>query len=89
MLMYCRDHPYQVFGCRRRNGSSCCGCDTYKTELGKLQQEDDELKEIIEFLETGILPEDMMRAKIILLGQAQYSLEEGALYKVELDGTSE
>jgi len=56
-------------------------------ELGSLQRKDPELNEVIVFLESGMLPQDEKRAKLIALSQAQFTLEEDILYRVEPDGT--
>ena len=56
-------------------------------ELAGLQRGDNALNEIMTFLETGVLPADGKRAKVIALTQSQYTLEKGILYWVESDGT--
>lgn len=38
-------------------------------------------------LETGALPQDEKRAKLLALSRSQYCLEDGGLYYVESDGT--
>lgn len=55
-------------------------CSRGSNELVSLQGEDEVLDEI-RFLETGILPQDENRAKLIALHQAQYTLNNG----VEID----
>ena len=57
------------------------------SELSALQREDKELKEIIDFLESGILPNEEKQAKIIALTQSQYTLVDNVLYHVEQDGS--
>ena len=61
--------------------------DTLDTDLPTLQKEDPELAEIIEFLETGVLPRDEKVAKRLALTQSQYLLQDEILYHVEPDST--
>ena len=56
-------------------------------DLPLLQREDKALKEIIVFLETGVLPENEKQARQIVLSQTRYTLESGVLYRVEDNGT--
>ena len=56
-------------------------------ELADLQKKDDSLAVIVEYLETGILPEDEKLAKTSALTQSLYVLQDGVLYHVEPDST--
>lgn len=55
--------------------------------LQDLQRKDQKLAEVIEFLETGILPEDKKRAKQLALTRSQYTLQDDVLFHVEMDAT--
>jgi len=57
------------------------------SELPALQREDEELKRIIDFLESGILPSEEKQAKVIALTQSQYTLVDNVLYYVQQDGS--
>ena len=57
------------------------------SELPALQRGDKELKEIIDFLESGILPSEEKQAKLITCTQSQYTLIDSVLYHVEQDGS--
>ena len=59
----------------------------YDCGLAESQREDSALKEIITLLDTGVLPVDEKRAKLLALTQSRYVLEEGVLYHVEADGS--
>ena len=56
-------------------------------ELADLQRQDEELVEVIRFLETGVLPSDEKRAKLLALTESQHVTEDDILYNVEKDGT--
>ena len=56
-------------------------------ELTVLQRADKGLKEIIDFLESGILPSEEKQAKLISLTQSQYTLMDSILYHVQRDGS--
>ena len=56
-------------------------------ELTVLQRADKGLKEIIDFLESGILPSEEKQAKLISLTQSQYTLMDSILYHVQHDGS--
>ena len=59
-----------------------------KTEdLPTMQRDDEGLKVIITYLETGILPEDEKLAKCVALTETQYVMDEDVLYRLESDGT--
>ena len=53
----------------------------------KLQREDADLAEIIDYLETGTLPTDQKRAREVALVGSQYVLKDGTLYHLERDKT--
>ena len=55
--------------------------------LQDLQREDSDLREVIDFLETGILPQEENRAREISLTQSQYQLIDGVLHHLEPDKT--
>ena len=56
-------------------------------ELASWQRQDQPLNEIIVFLETGCLPQDEKRARVIALTQSQYTLKGRVLYHLESDGS--
>jgi hypothetical protein len=61
-----------------------------ETDPGDLptgQREDKDLAVTIEYLETGILPQDEGQARTLVLSSSQYALEDDVLYKVEPDST--
>ena len=60
---------------------------TQEETLPTLQRKDDKLAPLIEYLETGILPQDDWTARPIVLTGGQYTLEDDVLYRVEDDGT--
>ena len=51
------------------------------------QHEDEGLKVIVTYLETGMLPEDEQTTKHVALTQSQYVIEDGVLYRVTSDST--
>ena len=51
------------------------------------QREDAGLADIILYLETGVLPEEESRARILVLSTSQYVIEDDVLYRVETDST--
>lgn len=53
--------------------------------LSKRQREDPYLKEIITYLETGDLPTEEKRARELVLGSSQFTLNDRILYRVEAD----
>ena len=55
--------------------------------LAARQRQDEELLPVIKVLETGLLPPDEAVAKKIAMTASQYTLEEGILYHVAVDGT--
>ena len=59
------------------------GEDTFR----KRQREDPELLPMMEYLETGTLPEEEKRARAVALSSDRFELEEGILYHVEADKT--
>ena len=52
-------------------------------DLPSIQQRDEDLATIIEYLETGILPSNDKVARTLVLSKSQYGLEDDVLYKVE------
>ena len=56
-------------------------------ELAALQRDDKELKEIIDFLESDILPSEEKKAKLLSLTQSQYTLMDSVLYHIQQDGS--
>ena len=73
--------PYGIISARTPSPSAGV------VELADLQKKDDSLAVIVEYLETGILPEDKKLAKTLALTQSQYVLQDGVLYHVEPDST--
>ena len=57
------------------------------SELPVLQRADQELKAIIDFLESEILPSTEKQAKAIALTHSQYTLIDDILYYVQQDGS--
>ena len=55
--------------------------------LAARQRQDEELLSVIKYLETGLLPPDETVAKKIAMTTSQYTLEEGILYHLAVDGT--
>jgi len=55
--------------------------------LRERQRNDQELMDIINLLEKGILPDDQKLAKQLALTKSQYMLQDDVLYHVESDGT--
>ena len=53
------------------------------TDYASEQHKDRQLKEIIDFLSSGRLPEDSKRAKIVASQEALFSLVDGILYYVD------
>ena len=58
-----------------------------KTALGEQQHGDPHLQEIIRYLENGELPADDRQARQVLLGQSDFTILDGILYRVEKDKT--
>ena len=58
-----------------------------ESTLATLQKEDVELAPMIDYLETGTLPQNDKEARRIVLSSGQYTLEDSILYRVEDDGT--
>ena len=56
-------------------------------ELAALQRDDKELKEIIDFLESDILPSEEKKAKLLSFTQSQYTLMDSILYHIQQDGS--
>ena len=56
-------------------------------DLATLQRKDEELKPIIEYLETGILPEEEGIAKRLVLTKSQFLVEDSVLYWIASDST--
>ena len=54
-------------------------------DLATLQRQDEELRAIITYVETGVLPDDMKIAKKLALTQSQFVVEEGVLYWIAGD----
>ena len=50
-------------------------------DLATLQRQDTELRAVINYLETGVLPQDDRFARRLALTQSQFVLEEGVLYR--------
>lgn len=65
-------------------GQSAKGGDS---SLGERQRKDPELLHIIQYLESGVLPEDERRAREIALTHSQYSIVDQVLYYIERDKT--
>lgn len=65
---------------KREDGSK--GAST----LATLQQQDIELAPMINYLETGTLPQDDREVRQIAISSGQYTLEDDILYHVEDDG---
>jgi hypothetical protein len=61
--------------------------DTDEDDLPTLQRADEKLAAIIEYLETGRLPENEKVARQIALTSSLYTLQECVLYRVESDAT--
>jgi len=57
------------------------------SELPALQRENEELKGIIDFLDSGILQSEEKQAKVIAHTQSQYTLVDNVLYHVQQDGS--
>ena len=57
------------------------------SSLPTQQRTDPELLGVIEYLETGRLPQDEKEARRVAMTSSQYTLEEEVLYRVEEDGT--
>ena len=57
------------------------------SSLPTQQRTDPELLGVIEYLETGRLPQDEKEARRVAMTSIQYTLEEEVLYRVEEDGT--
>ena len=55
------------------------------SELAELQRNDEGLKQIIDFLESGILPSEEKQAKLILLTRFQLMEVDNVLHYVLLD----
>ena len=51
------------------------------------QKNDPELKQIIDYLEKGSLPEQQQKAKELALSKSQYVVVSGVLHRVEKDKT--
>ena len=58
-----------------------------EASLGQKQRADPELVEIMQYLETGVLPADEKKARELALTKSQYLLQDGVLYRVEKDQT--
>ena len=58
-----------------------------KTALGEQQHGDPHLQEIIRYLEIGELPADDQQPQQVLLGQSDFTILDGILYRVEKDKT--
>ena len=58
-----------------------------KAVLGERQHGDPHLQEIILYLENGELPADDRQARQVLLGQSDFTILDGILYRVEKDKT--
>ena len=56
-------------------------------DLPAMQRSDPELRWVITYLETGVLPEDEKLARQVALTRSQYVIEDNVLYKLEGDGT--
>ena len=56
-------------------------------DLAMCQREDEGLKVIVTYLETGVQPEDKQTAKRLALTQSQYVVEDGVLYWAASDST--
>ncbi len=54
-------------------------------DLGARQRADHELRQIIDFVADGTLPEEEKRAREIALTKAQYEVVDGVLYCVQTD----
>ena len=52
-----------------------------------MQRSEPELRWVITYLETGVLPEDEKLARQVALTRSQYVIEDKLLYKLEGDGT--
>ena len=61
--------------------------DVLEDNLAALQQVDEELKPIIVYLTTGVLPEDDKHARQVTLTAPRYSMLDGILYRVEDDSS--
>ena len=56
-------------------------------DLPAMQRSDPELRCVITYLETGVLPEEEKLARRVALTRSQYVIEDNVLYKLEGDGT--
>ena len=57
------------------------------SDMRILQQQDPDLHAILQFLETGLLPQDEKEGRALSLAQTHYTLEDGILFRVMEDGT--
>ena len=63
------------------------GEESDQSDFSTRQRRDEDLAVIIEYLETGVLPQDDRLARTLVLSSSQYALEDDVLYKVESDST--
>ena len=58
-----------------------------KDNLATLQRQDEELKTITEYLETGVLPEEDRIARQLVLTKSQFLVKDSVLYQIASDFT--
>ena len=64
------------------------GGEEFRSEpLSRRQREDPHLRQIITYLESGDLPDEEKRAREIVLGASQFTLDDEVLYKFNPDKT--
>ena len=56
-------------------------------EISTLQRQDPMLVPVMKFLEAGLLPENDVEARRVILTASQFTMEGGILYRVASDGT--
>ena len=81
------EHPAAEVVAVITGGEGTTATGTVGSSLSILQRQDDELAPIIQFLQTGDLPEEDKLARKIALTSSQYALLEAVLYRVEPDAT--
>ena len=79
--------PFKQSELHQENKGKMVGAIASTSELAELQRKDGGLKQIIDFLELGILPSKEKQAKLISLTRSQYTLIDNVLHYVHPDGS--
>ena len=61
------------------------GENTAQHFLSERQYRDPELRKVIQYLQSGVLPEDDVEARKLTMNEGQYSLVDGVLYHLDAD----